>query len=42
VVLIVDDNPANLLLLGELLEPLYTVRIAKSGEQALAAAVVRP
>jgi len=42
VVLIVGDNPANLLLLGELLEPLYTVRIAKSGEQALAAAVVRP
>jgi putative two-component system response regulator len=42
VVLIVDDNPANLLLLGELLEPLYTVRVAKSGAQALEAAVMMP
>jgi putative two-component system response regulator len=42
VVLIVDDNPANLLLLGELLEPLYTVRVAKSGAQALDAAALQP
>ena len=40
--LIVDDNPANLLLLGELLDGRYQVRIAKSGPQALAAAAMEP
>ena len=40
--LIVDDNPANLLLLGELLDGPYAVRFAKSGPQALAAAAMLP
>jgi putative two-component system response regulator len=40
--LIVDDNPANLLLLGELLDGPYAVRFAKSGPQALVAAVMAP
>lgn len=40
--LIVDDNPANLLLLGELLDGPYAVRFAKSGPQALAAAAMAP
>ena len=40
--LIVDDNPANLLLLGELLDGTYAVRFAKSGPQALAAAAMAP
>jgi putative two-component system response regulator len=34
-VLIVDDMPQNLLLLGELLQPHYQVRAANSGERAL-------
>jgi putative two-component system response regulator len=41
-VLVVDDDPSNLLVLGELLEPLYTVRFARSGEQALALAGATP
>lgn len=40
--LIVDDNPANLLLLGELLEGPYDLRFAKSGPQALAAVCMAP
>lgn len=32
--LIVDDNPDNLLLLGELLEPDYELRFANSGVHA--------
>ncbi len=40
--LIVDDNPANLLLLGELLEGPYAVRFAKSGPQALEAVGMLP
>ncbi|WP_041040151.1 response regulator [Paramagnetospirillum magnetotacticum] len=34
-VLIVDDTPQNLTILGELLQPLYQVRVANSGERAL-------
>jgi len=34
-VLIVDDEPANLSVLSEVLRPYYQVRAAKSGEQAL-------
>ena len=41
-VLVVDDDPSNLLVLGELLEPLYAVRFARSGEQALALACAAP
>lgn len=41
-VLVVDDDPANLLLLGELLEPRHAVRFARSGEQALAMAAAAP
>ena len=37
-----DDNPANLLLLGELLEGPYAVRFAKSGPQALSAVAMAP
>ncbi len=42
VVLIVDDNSANLLMLGDLLDGPYRVRLAKSGQQALVAAVLEP
>jgi len=35
-VLIVDDNPENLQVLGDLLRPDYLVRVAISGERALA------
>ncbi|MBV8646601.1 response regulator, partial [Paludibacterium sp.] len=34
--LVVDDQPDNLSLLGELLTPHYRVRVANSGERALA------
>jgi class 3 adenylate cyclase len=34
-ILAVDDHPINLLLLQKLLQPLYTVRTAKSGAEAL-------
>lgn len=34
-VLIVDDSPANLTIFGEILQPLYHVRVANSGERAL-------
>lgn len=37
-ILIVDDAPLNLSVLGELLQPLYNVRVANSGEAALRAA----
>ncbi|WP_366929830.1 hypothetical protein [uncultured Thiodictyon sp.] len=36
-ILIVDDTPQNLTLLGELLLPLYRVRAANSGARALRA-----
>jgi putative two-component system response regulator len=41
-VLIVDDTPGNLAVLGELLAPTYDVRVANSGERALLAAVTEP
>jgi len=34
-ILIVDDNPENLTVLGELLQPHYDVRAANSGERAM-------
>jgi len=42
VVLIVDDNPENLTVLGELLQPLYRVRAANTGERALQLATLAP
>lgn len=42
VVLIVDDNPENLTVLGELLQPLYRVRAANTGERALQLAALTP
>jgi len=41
-VLIVDDMPENLIVLGELLMPYYQVRIANSGAHALTSAVTQP
>lgn len=41
-VLIVDDMPQNLTVLGELLHPLYRVRAANSGERALRGANSEP
>ena len=40
--LIVDDEPANLAILAEMLEPDYRIRVAKSGRQALHAAASEP
>ena len=40
--LIVDDEPANLAVLSSLLRPNYTVRVCKSGPQALEAAARDP
>ena len=42
VILIVDDEPGNLAVLSQLLRPQYTVRVCKSGQQALEAAVRQP
>lgn len=41
-ILIVDDTPQNLVVLGELLKPHYRIRAATSGELALRAAATRP
>ena len=41
-VLVVDDTPANLTVLGELLSQHYRVRVANSGHRALAAAASQP
>lgn len=41
-VLIVDDTPENLRVLGEILMPHYRVRVANSGERALAVAASDP
>ena len=41
-VLIVDDTPQNLSILGMLLQPSYRVRVANSGERALHAAMTQP
>lgn len=42
VILIVDDQPENLAILSALLQPHYLVRAARSGEQALRAAITPP
>jgi putative two-component system response regulator len=42
IVLVVDDMPENLAVLGELLQPDYRVRIANSGQRALEVAVSNP
>lgn len=42
VILIVDDNPDNLALLGDLLRPDYQVRVANSGPRALRLAYLEP
>lgn len=42
IILIVDDEPANLAVLSTLLRPSYTVRACKSGPQALEAAARDP
>jgi len=42
VVLVVDDQPENLAILGQLLEPYYRVKVANSGERALRAAASTP
>ena len=42
IILIVDDTPQNLTVLGELLRPLYQVRAATSGEIALRVAHASP
>lgn len=41
-ILVVDDEPGNLLLLTQLLRPVYHVRAANSGENALGAAASEP
>ena len=41
-ILIVDDNPENLTVLGELLQPDYAVRVANSGVRALRLARLQP
>lgn len=41
-ILIVDDSPENLTVLSELLQPIYRVRVATSGEKALRIAVTPP
>ena len=40
--LVVDDTPVNLIILGELLQPHYRVRAATSGKQALEIASSQP
>ena len=41
-VLVVDDTPENLTVLGELLQPRYRVRVANSGRRALQVAASEP
>lgn len=41
-ILVVDDSPENLAVLGELLQPFYKVRVANRGERALRAAGSSP
>ena len=41
-ILIVDDSPENLAVLGELLRPHYRVRVANSGQRALALVAQAP
>lgn len=41
-ILIVDDNPENLTVIGELLQPNHAVRVANSGRRALTLAQLKP
>ncbi|MEN9385212.1 MAG: hypothetical protein RL323_2355 [Pseudomonadota bacterium] len=41
-VMVVDDNPENLMVLGELLEVHHKVRVCNSGEAAMASALISP
>ena len=41
-ILIVDDSPENLTVLNELLQPVYLVRVATSGQKALRIAGTAP
>ena len=41
-IMIVDDSPENLTVLSELLEPIYLVRAANSGQKALRIAGTAP
>lgn len=41
-ILVVDDTPENLVVLGELLQPHYRVRVANSGARALLVAASEP
>ncbi|TCJ11877.1 two-component system response regulator [Parasulfuritortus cantonensis] len=41
-ILVVDDTPENLTVLGQLLKPSYRVRVAPSGQRALQIAVTDP
>jgi putative two-component system response regulator len=41
-VLVVDDTPENLTVLGELLQPKYRVRVANSGNRALQVVLTEP
>lgn len=41
-ILVVDDTPQNLAILGELMKPWYQVRVANSGERALASLATKP
>ena len=43
-ILVVDDTPENITVIGELLKPLYSVRVSTNGRRALdfAAAIPRP
>jgi putative two-component system response regulator len=41
-ILVVDDVPENLIVLGELLQPHYRVRVANSGTRALQVAASKP
>jgi two-component system, sensor histidine kinase and response regulator len=42
IVLVADDTPAHLAMLSELLQPLYTVRVANCGRRALTLARLEP
>jgi putative two-component system response regulator len=41
-ILLVDDTPENLVVLGELLRPYYRVRVASSGQRALEVVATKP
>jgi putative two-component system response regulator len=41
-ILVVDDTPENITVLGELLQPLYSVRVSTNGRRALASAAALP